>query len=305
MSADMLTIDRKTYFAFVLVSKQRKDIVLFRIATWILVLLATIWLGSIGFSSFIISRHINYEMMRSTYAELLEKNAFYAQRIEDTNDVFRRVAKLEGKLEAMLKMRNNQKLIRYYSGEGGPDLADQVQLTNILQKQTALSTHEFVDSMEYLQKNARLRLRRYSEIQKRFAFHRSLLGSRPTSWPVRGWITSRFGRRHSPFFKGVTFHCGLDIANEEGTSVKAPADGVAVFAGRYGSYGKLIVLDHGYGYSTRYGHLHRPLVKTGQWVHRGQVIGFMGNSGRSSAPHLHFEIRLNGIPVNPLKYLEN
>jgi murein DD-endopeptidase MepM/ murein hydrolase activator NlpD len=111
--------------------------------------------------------------------------------------------------------------------------------------------------------------------------------------------------RQSPFWDGLTFHQGLDIANEEGTSVKAPADGVVVYSGWQGSYGKLVVLDHGYGYSTRYGHLQRCLVNVGQRVKRGQVIAFLGDTGRSTAPHLHYEIRVHGIPVDPLKYLKN
>jgi murein DD-endopeptidase MepM/ murein hydrolase activator NlpD len=110
--------------------------------------------------------------------------------------------------------------------------------------------------------------------------------------------------RSSPFYEGAAFHQGMDIANEAGTSIKAPADGVVVFGGWQGSYGRLIVIDHGYGYATRFGHLDRSLVNVGQRIKRGQVIAFLGDTGRSTAPHLHFEIRVNGVPVDPLKYLK-
>jgi murein DD-endopeptidase MepM/ murein hydrolase activator NlpD len=172
-----------------------------------------------------------------------------------------------------------------------------------LGSKSTLTPNEFAESLGYLQKNARIRMESYTQLKKYIAHQRSLMASKPSIWPVRGWLTSRFGLRHSPFFDGLTFHAGLDIANEEGTSIKAPADGIVTFASWQGSYGKLIVIDHGYGFSTRYGHLHRILVNAGQRVRRGQVIAFLGSTGRSSAPHLHYEVRVNGVPVDPFQYL--
>ena len=197
------------------------------------------------------------------------------------------------------------RILLEYTGEGGPTVADQAQLMKTLKNRPAITASEFDASLGYLRKSATENLETYKELKKYVATQRSLLASIPTAWPVRGWITSRFGMRQSPFWDGLTFHQGLDIANEEGTSVKAPADGVVVYSGSQGSYGNLVVLDHGYGYSTRYGHLQRCLVNVGQRVKRGQVVAFLGDTGRATAPHLHYEIRVHGIPVDPLKYLKN
>lgn len=275
-----------------------------RLSRRVFVSLILLWLGTIGVASYILTRHINYELTKRANIQLTEKNSYFAQKLSSTNEAFQRVAKMEAELRVMLKMKTKKALLEY-TGEGGPTTADQAALMRALSSRPALTMGEFDESLDYLNKSAQVRLESYRELKKYVTTQRSLLASRPTAWPIRGWITSRFGYRVSPFFEGTTFHQGIDVANEEGSSIKAPADGVVIFNGWQGSYGKLIVLDHGYGYSTRFGHLDRSLVNIGQRVKRGQVIGFLGNTGRSTAPHLHYEIRLNGVPLNPLKYLKD
>jgi murein DD-endopeptidase MepM/ murein hydrolase activator NlpD len=134
---------------------------------------------------------------------------------------------------------------------------------------------------------------------------RNLLSSTPAIRPTKGWISSRFGYRKSPFTGLREFHKGLDIANRKGTQIIASADGIVTFAGRNGFLGKTVKIDHGHGMATRYGHLQKVLIKRGEAVKRGDVIALMGNSGRSTGPHLHYEVFLNGIPVNPKKYILN
>ncbi len=131
----------------------------------------------------------------------------------------------------------------------------------------------------------------------------SIIRATPSIWPVRGWVTSEFGSRVSPFHEGIKFHEGIDIAAPTGTLIHAPADGIVTFAGWERGYGNLIIINHGYGLSTRYGHCADILVKKGQRVKRGQVIGTVGATGRATGPHLHYEVRVNGVPVNPRKYL--
>ena len=140
-------------------------------------------------------------------------------------------------------------------------------------------------------------LTRYFEDQK------SLLASTPSIWPARGWVTSDFGIRTDPYTSERSMHRGLDIANEIGTPVFAPSDGVVIFDGTEGGYGNVLVLDHGYGVRTRYGHLSKILVKLGDKVKRGQQVAAVGNTGRSTGPHLHYEVRINGIPENPRKFI--
>jgi murein DD-endopeptidase MepM/ murein hydrolase activator NlpD len=117
-------------------------------------------------------------------------------------------------------------------------------------------------------------------------------------WPVPGPISSGFGARHS-LGGGSDVHTGVDIGARVGTPVRAPATGIVIFAGWQNGYGRTIVLEHGHGVHSLYGHLSKLVVKRGQRVEQGATIGLTGNSGRSSGPHLHYEVRVNGRPVNP------
>jgi murein DD-endopeptidase MepM/ murein hydrolase activator NlpD len=127
--------------------------------------------------------------------------------------------------------------------------------------------------------------------------------SAPNLWPVEGQVTGSFGERIDPFNGEGAFHSGVDISSNIGHPVIAPADGVVTFSDMLGGYGRAIMINHGNGISTRYGHLAGFAVTAGQAVHRGDVIGFVGDSGRSTGPHLHYEVRINDTPVNPYKYL--
>lgn len=125
----------------------------------------------------------------------------------------------------------------------------------------------------------------------------------PNLWPVEGRITGSFGERLDPFNGEGAFHRGIDISTAFGSRVLAPADGVVTFAGEESGYGRLIRIEHAQGISTRYGHLSAMAVTDGQRVTRGQVIGYVGMSGRSTGPHLHYEVWVHNSPVNPYKYL--
>jgi murein DD-endopeptidase MepM/ murein hydrolase activator NlpD len=125
----------------------------------------------------------------------------------------------------------------------------------------------------------------------------------PSLWPVEGMITGSFGERIDPFNGEGAFHSGVDISSTFGTPVLAPADGVVTFADFLGGYGRAIIVDHGHGISTRFGHLANFAVISGQAIHRGDTIGYVGLSGRATGPHLHYEVRINDTPVNPHKYL--
>ena len=127
--------------------------------------------------------------------------------------------------------------------------------------------------------------------------------SAPNLWPVEGQITASFGERIDPFNGEGAFHSGVDISAVVGSAVVAPADGAVTFADFLGGYGRAIMVDHGHGITTRYGHLSSFAVTAGQYIHRGDTIGYVGSSGRSTGPHLHYEVRINDAPVNPYKYL--
>jgi len=125
----------------------------------------------------------------------------------------------------------------------------------------------------------------------------------PTIWPVRGRLASHFGGRLDPFTGGTEVHLGLDITGLYGTPVHSPADGIVIFAARKSDYGNLLIIDHGNGITTRLGHLARFQVKVGHAVTKGQIVGHIGMTGRTTGPHLHYEVRMHDRPVNPRKYL--
>lgn len=158
-----------------------------------------------------------------------------------------------------------------------------LQAINSLLPQTSEAIAELKDNVE--------------EYSKRMA-------ATPKVWPTRGRITSSFGNRRDPFTQVTNFHRGVDIANSHGTAIYATADGNVIFSGYKGGYGNLIVIDHGYGYETYYAHLSRIEVSEDQQVSRGDIIGRMGRTGRAIGSHLHYEVHVNGTPVDPEDYME-
>jgi murein DD-endopeptidase MepM/ murein hydrolase activator NlpD len=132
---------------------------------------------------------------------------------------------------------------------------------------------------------------------------RSLADATPSIWPVAGWLTSAYGNRRDPFTGGSDFHPGLDISANRGDEVVAPASGIVSMAGWNGNYGNMVVIDHGFGIVTKYGHLSRFNVMNGQQISRGAIIGYVGSTGRSTSPHLHYEVWVNDKLTNPMRLL--
>lgn len=143
----------------------------------------------------------------------------------------------------------------------------------------------------------------FESLLKFLGDQRNLLASTPAISPVNGWVTSRFGYRTSPFTGRREFHKGLDIAALKKSPIIATAGGVVTFVGLKGMLGKVVVLDHGHGISTQYGHIDKALKKPGEKITRGDEIALVGNSGRTTGSHVHYEVLLNGLPVNPEKYI--
>ena len=144
-----------------------------------------------------------------------------------------------------------------------------------------------------------------SVLEQKFVAQSLLLSCTPSIAPVRGILTDGFGGRSDPFTGEPGTHNAIDISSAVGQAVRAPADGIVVKSEWANGYGNVIYLSHGYGYSTRYGHLSAYAVRPGQRVKRGDILGYVGSTGRSTGPHLHYEVRLNNNPVNPLEYILN
>jgi len=144
---------------------------------------------------------------------------------------------------------------------------------------------------------------RSEELQAFYRDQSLLLASTPSIWPVRGYLSAGFGNCLDPFTGQRDFHSGIDISTPTGTRIFAPADGVVLSAESSGGYGNSLVIDHAYGVVTRYGHLEGFAVKPGQTVRRGELIGYVGNTGRSTGPHLHYEVWVRDQAQNPIHYI--
>jgi murein DD-endopeptidase MepM/ murein hydrolase activator NlpD len=178
------------------------------------------------------------------------------------------------------------------AGMGGQPESDPVGELSDLQRQ-----------IDEIRQGIDLRRESLEEIQGYFNDQRSLLAAKPKGWPTKGWVTSGFGRRVSPFSGKRRMHYGLDIAARTGTPVTSAANGIVSKVATGADYGKMVVIDHGYGFQTCYAHNSQIFVKVGQRIKRGDKISAVGNTGRSTGSHLHYEVRLNGLPVNPRRYL--
>jgi len=157
--------------------------------------------------------------------------------------------------------------------------------------------------VDRLLRQAKLEKQSFQEVESAFKENIDRLQHTPTIWPVSGHISRGFGKHTDPFTGRMRQHEGLDIVNRVGASVVATADGKVIKRGWQGDYGWMVVIDHGYGYQTVYGHLDSILVRKSERIERGQTIATLGNSGRSTGPHLHYEVRVNGAPVNPYRYI--
>jgi len=166
----------------------------------------------------------------------------------------------------------------------------------------------FQDSLEafsYLERNATAVAMSSGGLRPLGATQLNTLGIVPTMWPVVGEVTGHFGERLDPFSGEGAFHAGVDIASHYGDEVRAAGDGIVTVVDRRAGYGRLVIVDHGFGVTTWYGHLSAFNIQPGMQVKRGDVIGYEGQSGRSTGPHLHYEVRIYNTPVNPWRYLRN
>ncbi|MDD3310671.1 M23 family metallopeptidase [Pseudodesulfovibrio sp.] len=213
-----------------------------------------------------------------------------------------RIRDFDSKLRVMINL--DQDASQATAPKGGPanENFSKGYLPLYRQELLARKMHDF---LRQLNVEARLEEVRQQEILHTLRSNQNMLEATPSIWPTSGWVTSGFAWRTSPFTGKREFHKGIDISAPRGTPVYAPARGLITFTGRDGSYGLSIRLKHNASLSTRFAHLNRIAVKPDQVVTRGELIGYVGNTGRSTGPHLHYEVRLNGVPVNPKRYILN
>lgn len=235
------------------------------------------------------------ELKRLRVQNQLQHNELreFANRLEDVRKEMVILAQNDAKMRALAKIsRPGGQVENIQVGIGGPAESAPDSDMNDLQQQ-----------IDQIRASIDLRRESQEEVRGFLTEQSSLLSSKPSGWPSRGWLTSNFGIRNSPFSGQRTMHEGIDIAARIGTPVYATAAGIVSRAQTENGYGKLVVIDHGYGYKTYYGHNSKLVVKVGQRVKRGDLIASSGNTGTSTGPHVHYEVRLNNVPLNPRKFM--
>lgn len=224
------------------------------------------------------------------------------QRVDQLEREIGRLRDLDWKLRTAVGLRP-EKIADEVRGVGGGDPLDSTLLLDTLKSERSWLVEQLGQDLRALSQEVSTRERSFKELKGYLERQRSLLASTPTIWPVHGWITSTFGYRRSPFTGVREMHEGIDIAAPVGTPIGAAADGVVSFSGPLAGRGNVVLIEHGHGFTTFYGHTSRNVVREGQRVRRGDIVAYVGNTGRSTGPHVHFEVQVNGTAVNPMKYI--
>lgn len=229
---------------------------------------------------------IQYERIE----QLTQKTATLQQDMDKLN-------KLEAEIRRLVNTEEQPSTSRagivrqsgLYYGQGGPNISP--------------SLNELDGVIDLLSQQAKVREQSLNNLREILQDRNAKLNSTPSIWPTNGEVTSRFGWRGSPWGRGSDWHPGIDIANSTGTPIVATAAGEVVYSGWYSGYGNMVQIDHGDGVITVYGHNSENVVQVGQVVKKGQIIAYMGSTGYSTGPHVHYEVRVNGTVVNPANFL--
>jgi len=267
------------------------------IAAVVLLIMATFYLSSAFFTD---------RVAESELKQLQSENALLSKKFEDMRwnlaEVESRYAELVQKEIFVRNLFNLPEinLDERQLGVGGPTPPSWSELSEA--EKEAFGAELEVDK---LLRVSSFELEKFSEVETKLLSVKDRLQHTPSIWPTKGWVSRGYGMKDDPFTGYKQMHRGIDLANYPGTPVIATADGRISSLSSKTKLGKLITLDHGYGFQTRYGHLSKVLVKEGQRVKRGDVIGLMGSSGYSTGSHLHYEIFRNGRALNPHDYILN
>ncbi|RMH62751.1 MAG: M23 family metallopeptidase [Calditrichaeota bacterium] len=265
-------------------------------------LIVFVFLGKISLDLLIdFSHNSKIKTLERTNVVLENRLLETKNQIENLKNQLALISKKDDELRTVLGLPNVSSDVRNV-GIGGADynydLSDEISGFD-----DHIGLKDQLSLLNKLERETKLELSSYNALLSTFEKKQDSLRYLPSLKPVlTGIISSRFGMRNHPIYKVMKHHEGLDFSAPTGTPVYASADGVVSFAGRVSGYGNLIKLNHKYGFETRYGHLSKIVVRRGQQVKRGQKIAEVGNTGLSTAPHLHYEVRLGGNPINPRTY---
>lgn len=271
--------------------------------------LGLVWSGVTVWAGYLAGRHVDYWVTKADNQVMRSKLSYLASEMQKSKQDIDRALETDKQMRVLLGMRSRQSIVEGDEAVGGPDAADRLGLiSRIVRDPAGATAMDIRGSLAAIRKQSNERLAAFQEIAWYIAHKRSLFRFTPRGFPAEGRVTSPFGYRFSPISRGddaesSEHHSGLDIANSADTPILATADGVVRHAGWSGGYGRMVLIDHDWGYATLYGHTSKVLVAPGAVVRRGQMIAYMGTTGRSTGNHLHYEIWVHGKPVNPTRFL--
>ncbi|MCJ7546989.1 MAG: M23 family metallopeptidase [Deltaproteobacteria bacterium] len=245
---------------------------------------------------------LNY-ISQSIQMARLEKEATHIaslkSQVEEFQQEIQRLKEFDVKLRIIANLENAQETGSFLA-VGGLTSPSREPLQGGI-----ADTQRMKAELDRLSTEAEFREKSFQELYSFLEGKKRQLSSTPSIWPVRGWLTSGFGYRIDPFTGLRQFHEGLDIANRLGTFIIAPADGIVSRCANSFGYGLTVEINHGYGIKTIYGHLSKAFVAVGHSVRRGERLAAMGNSGRATGPHLHYQVMLNDVSMSPMNYILN
>ncbi|HEY3131245.1 MAG TPA: M23 family metallopeptidase [Acidobacteriota bacterium] len=230
----------------------------------------------------------DYERLQTENGTLQAENRLYRNA---TGQLEEKLSSLESLSRKLTKTSGIERQPEAIAGTGGPS-----------DYPTFLYAGDRIDFLKNRMTDLQAEFRQLNDLYQRQA---TVSAATPSIMPVRGYPSGGFGFRLDPISGHRDFHPGVDFASPYGNKIVATADGVVTFAGRRFGYGNAVVVDHRFGMSTLFGHMSRTVVRPGQQVKRGDIVGYVGNTGRSTGPHLHYEVRLNDRPLNPMTFLRS
>ena len=264
------------------------------------------WTGMTLWAGFISGKHIDYLTVKADNKIMKARMLFFADQIKKSKEMLAQVKQNDDHIRSLLAMDSKRIIIENDLGAGGPTPIESSALSMLLSGKIDTIDYQDISKQSFeLLEEYKASMKSYSEVINHIAKQREMFRYTPSIWPCKGMISSPYGIRFHPIFNTKFFHPAIDIANKKNTPIVATADGVVAFSGWMRGYGNVIAIEHGHKYRTVYAHLAKMLVKKGELVTKGQEIAKMGSTGRSTGPHVHYELHLNKRPINPMKYLSS
>jgi murein DD-endopeptidase MepM/ murein hydrolase activator NlpD len=257
----------------------------------------------IGFT-FLVSEYVD---LRGRMLELKQLR----QEAGERNEVAEKLRHLEGEISKVRELDQRLRVVigldkggapPAFLAQGGADSESRNALRDAVAQRGGRAIDWVVDDFKTLAQEIASREQGLRDVKMHLDRQTAVLAATPTILPTKGLVTAGYGYRKSPFTGKREFHEGMDIAAPQGTPVRATADGIVSFAGPAATFGNVVFIEHGHGFATAYGHNSTIRVRTGQRVRRGDIIAYVGNTGRTTGPHVHYEVHVDGVASNPLNY---